>query len=428
MSRKIGFWSLLALVTGSQIGSGIFMLPANLAAFGYFGLLGWVISGVGAIALALVFAKLCGWFPKTGGPHAYALEAFGNTAGFFTGWTYWVVSWVSTTAVIVASVGYLSPIFGPFSPNETLLWQLGLLAAVTWLNLQGVYAAGRTEFVLTVLKFIPLIILPILGLIYFNGANIQTTPSVASMPVSKIISHVVLLTLWGFIGLESGTTPADSVENPSKTIPKAIILGTITVAIVYFFNSLGILGSMPSSELALSKAPYADATQHILGGQWHLLVSLIASILCIGTLNAWALASGQIALGLAQDGLGPKILGRTNRHNAPYIAICTAACGIVPLLFLTTHTTLADQIATIIDFSVTAFLFVYVTACLAFFKILRHKQEQTLGAWIYGLVALGFCLWILSETSLRTLGVAALFALSGLPVLGWMRTRPSPPV
>src|SRR3989338_1171772 len=173
---KIGFWSLFALVTGSQIGSGIFMLPANLAPFGWFSLLGWAISGVGAIALALVFAKLCSWFPKTGGPHVYARAAFGDKIAFWTGWTYWVVSWVSTTAVIVATVGYLSPLFGPFSANATLIGQVCLLGIVTWLNLQGVYAAGRVEFILTLLKFIPLIALPILGLIYFNADNIQIAP------------------------------------------------------------------------------------------------------------------------------------------------------------------------------------------------------------------------------------------------------------
>lgn len=414
---KIGFWSLFALVTGSQIGSGIFMLPANLAPFGLFGLLGWVISGIGAIALALVFAKLSGWFPQTGGPHVYAQKAFGPMAGYFTGWTYWVVSWVSTTAVIVATVGYLSPLFGPFSPDMMLFLQICLLGAVTWLNLQGVYAAGRVEFVLTLLKFIPLIALPILGFFYFNSENIQITTAAASMTTPHMISHVVLLTLWGFIGLESGTTPADSVENPSKTIPKAIVLGTIAVAGIYLFNSIGLLGAMPSSQLALSKAPYADVTQYLLGGQWYLLISLIASILCVGTLNAWALTSGQIALGLSQDKLIPAFFGKTNRRGAPYISLLISACGIVPLLFLTTHSSLADQIATIIDFSVTAFLFVYVVACLAFFKILLKQPKLSIAPWIYGLIALSFCLWILSETSLSTLCIAALFTLSGIPIL-----------
>lgn len=416
-TRKIGFWSLFALVTGSQIGSGIFMLPANLAPFGWFGLAGWIVSAFGAIALALVFAKLCSWFPKTGGPHVYAQEAFGKHISYFTGWTYWVVSWVSTTAVIVASVGYLSPLLGPFSPNTTLALQIVLLGGVTWLNLQGVYTTGRIEFILTVLKFIPLIILPILGIAYFNAEHIQIATNVSSMSTSAIMSQVVLLTLWGFIGLESGTTPADSIDNPSKTIPRAVVFGTIAVAIVYFFNSLSLLGAMPNSELALSKAPYADVTQYLLGGQWYLLISLIASILCIGTLNAWALASGQIALGLSQDGLVPKFFGKTNRHGAPYVALCISACGILPLLIVTTHTNLADQITTIIDFSVTAFLYVYIVACLAFFKILRQRSKLSIWPLTYGAAALIFCLWVLSQTSFSTLVVAALFTLSGLPYM-----------
>ncbi|MES2503695.1 MAG: amino acid permease [Myxococcota bacterium] len=409
-NHKIGFWSLFAIVTGSQIGSGIFMLPANLAPFGWYALLGWIISGVGAIALALVFADLCALMPKTGGPHVYARAAFGDVAGFFTGWTYWVVSWVSTTAVIVAAVGYLTPLLGTLTPNAVLALQVVLLFAVTLLNLQGVYAAGITEFVLTVLKFVPLIVLPVFGIVYFNAQNIQMADGLAAVSVPDILSQVVLLTLWGFIGLESGTTPAGSVENPAKTIPKALVFGTIAVALVYVVNSLAIMGSMPSALLAQSKAPFADAAQYLLGGSWHLLISFIASILCLGTLNAWMLASSQIALGLAQDRLGPALLGKTNRHQAPFVALLISTFGILPLLFLTTHTTLASQLAMIIDFSVTAFLYVYVIATLAFLKKARGVQ------WVYGSLALVFCLWILWQTSLQTLGIAALFALSGVPV------------
>ncbi len=116
MSRKIGFWSVFALVTGSQIGSGVFMLPANLAPYGFYSLAGWLFSGAGAIALALVFAGLCARFPQTGGPHVYVHHAFGRGWAFFTGWTYWVISWVSTTAVVVVSIGYLTPIIGHQSP------------------------------------------------------------------------------------------------------------------------------------------------------------------------------------------------------------------------------------------------------------------------------------------------------------------------
>ncbi len=95
MSNKIGFWAIFALVVSSQIGSGIFMLPISLAPYGAYSLISWVISGLGAMSLALVFALLCAKFPETGGPHVYVKHAFGPVAAFFVGWTYWVISWVS---------------------------------------------------------------------------------------------------------------------------------------------------------------------------------------------------------------------------------------------------------------------------------------------------------------------------------------------
>ena len=121
MSNRIGFWSVLALVVGSQIGSGVFMSPANLAPFGIYSICGWIATAIGAIALALVFASLCARFPKTGGPHVYIEKLFGRDISFFSGWTYWVVSWVSTTAVVVAAVGYLSPLIDSQDPMLYLM-------------------------------------------------------------------------------------------------------------------------------------------------------------------------------------------------------------------------------------------------------------------------------------------------------------------
>ena len=164
MSGKIGFWSVFAIVTGSQIGSGVFMLPAGLAPYGEFSILGWLISGLGAICLALVFAGLCSRFPRTGGPHVYVKEMFGVSASFFTGWTYWVISWVSTSAVIIATVGYLSPFIGTAPPSIYLLIELLLLLMITSLNLKGIQAAGKAEFVLTLLKVVPLLLLPLIAI------------------------------------------------------------------------------------------------------------------------------------------------------------------------------------------------------------------------------------------------------------------------
>lgn len=416
MSHKIGFWAVFALVTGSQIGSGVFMQPASLAPFGIYSLLGWLISGAGAIALALVFAWLCAKFPRTGGPSVYVQEAFGPVAGFFTGWTYWVISWVSTTVLFVASIGYFSPLLGNPSALTRLFLELGLLFFLTWLNLRGVVAAGRAEFVLSLLKVIPLIIMPLAALFYFDQSNFMLDQSKTSESLSGTLSSVALLTLWGFIGLESTTTAAGSVRNPSKTIPRAIFLGTLSVAILYFFNSLAIMGMMPGSQLASSKAPYADAAQAIFGGNWYLVVSAIAAVVCIGTANAWTLSSGQAALGLAQDGLLPKAFATTNKNGAPKVGLITSCLGIAPILMLTANENLVAQINTIIDFSVTAFLFVYLACVLAFFKKAHTFKEKSPLYILAGLIAAAFCLWVLLETPWHIIAVASLFSVSGIPV------------
>ena len=424
-TKKIGFWSVFALVTGSQIGSGVFMLPTKLAPYGLYALGGWIVAGCGAVALSLVFGTLCGWFPKTGGPHVYVQQAFGHMPAFFTGWTYWVISWVSTTAVITAIVGYLTPLIGIQSPAVYLAIQIAILSLVTGLNFRGVSAAGKVEFFLTAIKVIPLVVIPVGALWFFKTSNFVLDSSVANVGAVGLLSGVTVSAFWGFIGLESGTTPAGSVENPTVTIPKAIVAGTLSVAVLYIINSLGIMGIVPGSQLMSSTAPYADAVKALLGGSWHIVISLIASVICVGTLNAWMLTSGQIALGLAQDGFMPQWFGKKNSFDAPYVGLFLSYMGIVPLLCLTAGGGLAAQIAFIIDVSVTAFLFVYAICCLAFFRLLLQKGNilNNLPPLFYGSFGLAFCLWFISTQPVSTLFIASLFTVSGLPVYWYMQKK-----
>ena len=415
MSKKINFWSVFAIVTGSQIGITIFVSPASLAKYGLYGLMGWLLSGIGAVALCLVFAALCARFPKTGGPHAYVNYAFGRSAAFFTGWTYWVVSWVSTTILVVASVGALSPFLGEISKTLDLTLQILLLLIITFLNLRGVSAAGKAEFILTLLKFIPLTIIPIVALFYFDPKNIAVANEVGQLPLSSILSQVILLTFFGFVGLESATTPAEDVENPSKTIPKAIVSGTICVALLYLLNSAAIFGVMPSQELANSKAPYADAGKIIFGGNWYLLIALISSIIGVGCLNAWIITSSQITLGLAQDNLIPQKFAKKNKNGAPAFSIFISCLGVIPLLILTTNDNMAKQINSIIDFSVTAFLFVYLACLAALIKFQIKEKKTSLTSWLYIFIATIFCLWVIYETPAKSLLIASLFTCSGIP-------------
>lgn len=419
MLKKIGFWSVFAIVTGSQIGSGVFILPATLAPFGFWAIYGWILSSIGAISLCFVFAALCAKFPKTGGPHVYIKHAFGDKVAFFAGWTYWVISWVSTTAVIVATVGYLSMVL-PFqiSMGSVLFLELLLLTLVVLLNLKGVSTAGHVEFVLAIFKFIPLFILPLIALFFFRKENFQIDPDL-NLSSSKMLGQTTLLTLWGFIGLESGTTPAGEVAHPARTIPKAIIAGTSCVALFYLINSFGIMGIIPGKELAKSSAPYVDATAHLFQHHWGVFIACIASIVCLANLNAWLLTSGQIALGLSLDHLLPKFFSYRNRWRAPIFSIIISGVGMGILLTLTAYQGLTKQIKTIIDVSVITFLFVYLLCCISYAKLLIKKWAFS---HLLPLVASIFCLFVIMQTPIKTIGFALTFTISGiLPYFFWFK-------
>ena len=107
-SRGLGFWMATALVVGNMIGSGIFLLPSSLAPYGSISIVGWIFTAIGAMLLALVFARLARYYPQTGGPYAYSRLAFGDFVGFQTAWGYWINIWVGNAAIAVAFAGYLA--------------------------------------------------------------------------------------------------------------------------------------------------------------------------------------------------------------------------------------------------------------------------------------------------------------------------------
>lgn len=421
--NKMSFWSVLAIVIGSQVGSGIFMQPATMAVYGEYSFYGWAVAIFIAIALALIFANLCFLYPKTGGPHVYIQNVMGDGMGFFVGWTYWVISWVSSTAVIVAAIGYLTPFFGGQDKSMFLLLEIILLLSITWINLKGVEFAGKCEFVLSVIKFVPLFIVPVIALYYFDYENIQVSAELDGYSNSKLISKTTLLALWGFIGVESATTPAESVDNPTRVIPLAIIVGTVLVALLYVLNSIGIMGLIPAQDLAASQAPYVDATLLLFGGRWHLITAVIASLICIGTLNAWVLTSGQIALGNANDGLFPKVFSKKNKNEAPFIAILTSSLGMVPFLIFTNDVNVTQQLEYIIDLSVLCFLYVYLFCAIAYVKLLLSNSEEKIYSikFMYSALVIAFLVWVIYTTDNSIIIFSLLFPLSGLPIFLYRR-------
>jgi APA family basic amino acid/polyamine antiporter len=234
-----------------------------------------------------------------------------------------------------------------------------------------------------------------------------------------------LLTVWGFVGLECATTVAGAIKNPSKTIPRALIFGTSAVAFLYFFNVLSIMGLINGTELMNMRSPYVDAVKNIIGGNWHLAISLGSSIVCVGTLNAWTLVSGQIAFGLGQSSLLPRIFTKQNKNGAPIFALCVSSVGTVILLAMTIDDNIVNQVTNVINFSATSFLFVYLICSLALIKFLLSRSQKLSYTKLSGsIIAAVFSLWVIYETPLDTLAIAATFTLSGIPVYWlWYRKR-----
>jgi APA family basic amino acid/polyamine antiporter len=211
-------------VVGNMIGSGIFLLPSALAGYGGISIVGWLITATGAMLLAMVFARLGRAFPRTGGPYAYTRRAFGDFVGFLTAWGYWIASWVGNAAIAIAFVSYLGyfDAFKALNSNRVLAAALAISAVwlLTFVNVMGVRQGGIMQLITTVLKFVPLLGLALLGLFFINVDNFGGF-NTSGQSSYGALTAIAALTLWSFIGVESATVPAEDVQNPKRTIPRA---------------------------------------------------------------------------------------------------------------------------------------------------------------------------------------------------------------
>ena len=316
----LGFWQLVALVVGNLVGSGVLMLPAILAPYGSISFLGWVIASLGAVLLSLVFCHLCSKHSRTGGPHVYVEEAFGKSAGFYIAWVYWILAWIGYAALVSAAMGCLTSICGPISKPMMMIIEVSIIAIFTLINLLQIAFAGRVELILTVVKVLPLIVLPIIAIFTVKSEFLFAAPPI-DIPYSSALASAVMLMIFAFMGFETATVPSEEVENPKKTIPRATIVGTLIAAVIYLLGTISMLGHMPCTGLAQSKAPYADLAACIFGGDWQTFIALSVILCALGALNGWMLIGGRIAYGAAQDGIFPKIFLKTDKHGAPRTAI-----------------------------------------------------------------------------------------------------------
>lgn len=432
LKRKLGLWMAIALVVGNMIGSGIFLLPASLAgAAGPISIVSWLITGVGAMLLALVFANLGRAYPRTGGPYAYAREAFGDFVGFQTAWGYWIAVWAGNAAIAVAFVGYLA-VFWPgliASPALAATVAIGTIWLLTIVNILGVRQGGVVQLVTTVLKFVPLVLVGIAGLFFFNPDNFAPF---APQGIWGGISAGTALTLWAFIGLESATVPAEEVSDAERTIPRATVIGTLITTLVYILTTVAIMGVIPTAALAGSTSPFADAAAVIFGGRWAAqAIAVVAMISAFGCLNGWILLQARVPLAAAHDGLFPRRFAQLHpRWQTPVFGLVVSSALITVLMLMNYTQSLVEQFNFVILLATLTTLVPYAYAAAAEVYLFITDRERFSGRKLardaaVATLAFAYAVYAIVGAGTDVIAKGFILLMLGIPVYVYLRWRES---
>ena len=342
-ANKIGLVPATLMVAGNMMGSGVFMLPANLAAIGSIAVIGWLITIVGAIALGLTFAKLSDIDTAAGGPYAYAHKAFGDYMGYQTNLVYWLANVVGNVGLAVAGLGYLTPFFPALKdPLVMALAQISVIWFFTYANILGPRLVGRMQGITTTVALFPIIGVAIFGWFWFSADTYMAGWNVSGESDISAVGMTLNFTLWAFIGVESASVSTAVVKNPKKNVPIATVVGVLMAAVCYILSSSAIMGIIPSQELIASSAPFSEAVSVALGSTAGKIVALCAAVGCLGSLAGWTLLVGQTAKAAADDGLFGNVFARVNRRGVPAAGLAIVA-GIMTLQVLATMSPTASE-------------------------------------------------------------------------------------
>lgn len=422
----LGIWTGTALVAGNMIGSGIFLLPAALAAYGGISIVGWLFTATGSLLLAVVFMQLSRAFPRVGGPYVFAREAFGDLAGFVVAWGYWISILCGNAAIAIVAVSYLSTLFPALTTASHLdiLAALALMWILTGINLLGVRVSGTVQLTLTVLKVLPLLAIAVLGLAHLEPAHF-TPVNASEKGIAGAITATAALTLWAFLGLESATIPADSIRDPRRTIPRATIAGTIVAAVVYILSTVSIMGILPPAELAGSNAPFADAAARLFGSGAGYLVACVGAVSCIGALNGWVLLQGQMPRAAALDGLFPRRFRELSGRGVPLAGAVFSSTCVSVLLAMNYTRGFVEKFTFAILLSTLATLVPYLASALAQLKFAAQAAGRpgVTGPMAVAALAALYSAWAVLGLGSRTIFWGVVLMATGVPLFAWMRTR-----
>lgn len=366
---KLGFWMAVALVMGNMIGSGVFLLPASLAPYGWNAVAGWALTIAGALCLAHVIARLTVAHPRSGGPVGFANLAFGPAPAFLIGWSYWVSIWTTTATIAVAAISYLG-ILVPSLATHSALATIALIWIITGINLVGTRAAAGTQAVTLILKLSPLIV--VIVLIAFVLAK-QGPAVLAPFPNEGLsltaVNASAILTLWALLGFESAAVAHDRIRDPERTIARATMTGTLATGALYLVVCSGIALMLPANLLGQSQAPFELFVSTYWAREPALLVALFAAISAIGALNGWTLMQGEVPASMARRGLMPAWFATESGRGVPSRALLLSSVIATAFVLLNASKSTVGLFTFLATLSTAATLWLYLCCAAAALKL-----------------------------------------------------------
>jgi APA family basic amino acid/polyamine antiporter len=409
--RTISVRGLSANVVNNVVGSGIFVLPAVVAAtLGPSAIIAYVVCAIAIGLIGLTFAEAGSRVSAPGGLYAYIETAFGPFVGFDSGVMFWLSQFSASAAiatVFTGSIGVISPSLAGAVPRAVLL--VLLYAALAIVNIRGVSAGMRIVEALTTAKLLPLILLVIVGAFFVRPANLAwtTTPTIAQIGTAS------LFLVFAFTGVEGALTSSGEVSNPSRTVPVAIMTGLGAVSLLYIAIQLvaqGVLGP----DLALDQtAPLVAVAGRAFGPAGRILLGVGAAVSAFGYVSGDILTTPRVLFAFGRDGLLPRRLGTVNaRYHTPAVAIIVHSA-------LTCLLAITGTFRSLVVVSTVSILLVYLATCLASIQLRRRDVRAdgppfiVPGGHVIPVLSCIVVIWMLtsaSRTEFLSVGAAIVLA------------------
>jgi APA family basic amino acid/polyamine antiporter len=403
LSRDLGVSHATALVVGTLIGSGIFLVPAEMMqAVGSAGLvyLAWIVGGVLSFAGALTYAELGAMKPQAGGEYVYIRDAYGPLPGFLYAWTTFAISKPASVATITTglvrilgtfpALAFLNDpaIHSPFVITYGQFVAIAAAAFITWLNYIGVKRAGEFQLLFTLFK---VAMIASVGLLAFSAAsgtwrNFGTHFAGATGGIAGFMAALVAA-LWAYDGWNDLNMVGGEIRDPGRNIPIALIVGVAIVAGLYMLTNAAVQYVMPAASIAASQRPASDATAIAVGIWGAAIVSAGMALSMLVTLNGTTMSGARVPFALARDGFFFKAMAEVHpRFHTPSVALLVQLCLSAFLLLF------AGNFRQLFSLAIFAeWLFYMITASAVF--VLRRKEPnlaRPFRTWGYPVVPVMF--------------------------------------